>query len=119
MKILQLISALYKLINFIIIIIIIIIIISIIVVIITWKYLLSSYPLITDINCPKTKTLVITTTYQKNGEKPLGANENTKLNRPNGLKRGKTRATRSGLVFVLHLISKESDVRFVDHHREK
>ena len=40
MKILQLISALYKLINFIIIIVIIIIII--IVVIIAWKYLLSS-----------------------------------------------------------------------------
>ena len=97
MKILQLISALYKLMNY-------------------YHYYHYYYyynhkeistqfiASLVIIDCRKTKTLVITTTHQKNGKKkPLRANENTKLNRLNGLKRGKTRATKSGLVFVLHL----------------
>ena len=52
-------------------------------------------------------------------KKPLRANENTKLNRLNGLKRGKTRATKSGLVFVLHLTGWESGARFVDQAQSK
>ena len=70
-----------------------------------------------SIECLKNKTKVITT--------PIRWKENTfkgqwKLkNRPNILKRGKTRASKSCLVLVLHLIGWESGVRFLDQSQSE
>ena len=70
-----------------------------------------------SIECHKNKTKVITT--------PIRWKEDTfkgqwKLkNRPNILKRGKTRASKSCLVLVLHLICWESGVSFLDQSQSE
>ena len=52
-------------------------------------------------------------------ENTLRANENSKYKQPNWLLRGKTRATKSWLVLVLHLIGSERGASFfLTNHRE-
>ena len=61
------------------------------------------------IKCRNTKTKVTTTACQEKGKRPRISWE----------KRSKTLATKSWLVFVLHLIGRESDVSFQDHARDE
>ena len=50
---------------------------------------------------------------------PLRANENSKYKQFNFLKRGKTRLTKSWLVWVLHLIGLESGTNFLEQSRSE
>ena len=47
------------------------------------------------------------------------ANEDSKVNQANCLKRGKTQVTKSRLVLVLHLIGWESGASFLDQSQAK
>ena len=69
-----------------------------------------------SIDCRKTKSKLITTVNQKK-ENTFKANEIS--NRPNCLKRGKTRATKSWLVLVYHVIAWENDASFLDQSQSE
>ena len=55
----------------------------------------------------------------KRKEIPWGANKNSKKEQARRLKRGKTQATKSWMMLVLHLIGWESGAFFLDQSQSK